>query len=1075
MKQFFSILILGLLPGLLSAQTYDGKKSNSSTDKVLYTVGYAHLDTEWNWDYPQTIDFCIRNIMEENFRLFEMYPDYVFNFTGSRRYHMMKEYYPEMYEKVKKYINEGRWHVSGSSVDEGEVNMSSSEALIRQVLYGNGYFKREFGVVSSDYMLPDCFGFLSNMPTIWSHCGLLGFSTQKLTWRSANGVPFNVGIWKGPDGKGIIAALNATNYVGNVVKRLDLDDYWNNRIEENRSKYGFSFDYRYYGVGDEGGAPRPNDVKHAVESLHNPDSKIKVLLTSSDQMYKDITPEIREKLPVYSGDLLLIEHSAGSLTSQSFMKRFNRKNELLAYSAEQLASAAGWLKRTEYPKEKLNNSWELVLGSQFHDILPGTSIPKAYEYAWNDEFIAANGFAEVLKSSVSVLTVGMNTQGVGRAVVVYNPVAAKRQDVVSATLEYDHLPKLIQVIDPNGKIVPSQIIDREGNSISFIFLADIPSSGMCVFEVKETEIEKINTSELKISDQSLENEYYRVEINTDGDIRSIYDKTVKKELLKAPASLQFQHEKPVEWPSWNMDWNDRKEPPIDFMNKNVSIRILENGPVRVALEVVRSGQGSTINQIISLASGEAGKHLEVTNTIDWKSRGVSLKAAFPLSAVNEKTTYNLGVGTIQREKNNSVKFEVPAKEWFDLTDQSGEYGVTILEDCKYGSDMPDNNTLRLTLMYTPETDQSFPYQRCQDWGTHQFRYGVYSHENDWKKGRSYLQGRFFNLPLIAFEVSKHDGSLGKSLSILSLNTPSIGLMALKKMENDDYYIVRFNDLAGNDTKNVVVKFMNAIEDAFEVNGQEQKIGNSNFKGNELKFDLSHYSIKSFAVKFKAPDSESYIVSQKPVSLPYNQDVFSHDDNRSDGSFNYNFTYPAELIPDEITSEGICFKMGEKTDEQSNAISCDGQSIKLPDGNYNKIYILAASDEDTGAKFIIDGNPRSLSIQNWSGYIGQFFKANLSTDSREVESINQPFVKTDNLAWFGSHRHNGYPSKNESYNYCYMFKYELAVPYGSKEIIVPANKNIKILAITVADTNDNHIKALSPLFDNFADENLSGHK
>ena len=173
---------------------------------------------------------------------------------------------------------------------------------------------------------PTVSGFLANCPTIWNHCGILGFSTQKFAriWHPAIDPPFNVGIWKGPDGKGIVAALNVAGYTSPVKERIDLDDKWNERLEENK-KSGYSFDYAYYGVGDQGGAPRENDVRHAQGSIRNKDSKFKVVIASSDQMYKDITPEIQAKLPSYTGDLLLVEHSAGSLSSQVYMKRINRK------------------------------------------------------------------------------------------------------------------------------------------------------------------------------------------------------------------------------------------------------------------------------------------------------------------------------------------------------------------------------------------------------------------------------------------------------------------------------------------------------------------------------------------------------------------------------------------------------------------------------------------------------------------------------------------------------------------------------------------------------------------------------
>ena len=209
MKKTLLFLMLCICcPQLFNAQPLQKKGSyDISKDRLLYTVGYAHLDTEWNWDYPTTINEYILNTMVENFRLFEKYPDYTFNFTGSRRYAMMKEYYPELYKRVGEYVKKGRWCVSGSSVDEGEVNISSSESLIRQILYGNDFFRKEFNKESVDYMLPDCFGFLCNLPTIFNHTGLLGFSTQKLTWGSANGLPFNVGVWNGPDGKGMATIL----------------------------------------------------------------------------------------------------------------------------------------------------------------------------------------------------------------------------------------------------------------------------------------------------------------------------------------------------------------------------------------------------------------------------------------------------------------------------------------------------------------------------------------------------------------------------------------------------------------------------------------------------------------------------------------------------------------------------------------------------------------------------------------------------------------------------------------------------------------------------------------------------
>jgi alpha-mannosidase len=979
---------------------------------------------------------------------------------------MMKEYYPELYKKVQEYIKQGRWQVSGSSVDEGEVNISSSESLVRQILYGNDFFRKEFDKQSVDYMLPDCFGFLCNLPTVFNHCGLLGFSTQKLTWRSAEGVPFNVGVWNGPDGKGVIAALNATDYNGSVEKRLDKTEKWVNRLNDNQKKTGYAFDYRYYGSGDRGGSPREKDIKNAIGSLNNPDANLKVLLTSSDQMYKDITPEIRAKLPVYSGDLLLIEHSAGSMTSQAFMKRMNRKNELLAQSAEQVSVVADWLGGAAYPLQKLNKAWDLVLGSQMHDILPGTSIPKAYEYAWNDEFIAANGFAEVMKNGVSAVAARMNTQSQGKSVVVYNAVAKQREDVVTAVLEYTTAPASIAVFDKNGKEVPSQIKERNGNKIKFLFLAQVPSAGMAVYDVRESLSNKSTT--LRVTNNTLENSYYKVKLAENGDVLSIFDKKAEKELLSKPARLEFLQEQPKEWPAWNMDWKDRQKAAIDFMDKDAVITIAEQGPVRVTLKVQRKGQNSEIVQFYSLSAGEAGKRLEVSNKIDWQSREVCLKASFPLAISNENATYNLGVGTIERGNNNEKKFEVPSKEWFDLTDKSGRYGVTILEDCKFGSDKPDDNTLRLTLLYTPKAEvqgNMYLFQSTQDWGIHDVKYAVYGHTGNWSKAESPWQAKFFNQPLVAFETPKHDGKFGQSFSMISINNPQAGLMAFKKMENADYYLVRVNELSGEDLKSVKLSFPTNVVDAYEVNGQEQRIGKATVNNGILAFDLSHSTIRSFAVKFQSVQSSEALV-QSSVVLPCNQDVLSFDENRWDGIFAGERSIPADLLPDVVVSEDIRFSITGKNDGEKNAVACTGQIINLPQGNYSKVYLLAASSGDTEGKFMVDGEVKSLRIQNWSDFVGQYYKRYLSRDNNSVVEMQRPFVKTDNIAWFASHRHLSYPSKNEAYQYCYLYKYEIEIPVGAKTLTLPDNNRIKLLALTVATEPTKPVQVLQPLYDDF---------
>ena len=1069
------ITVLILLPALSFAQPLDRRATyDISKERVLYTVGYTHLDSEYEWDYKTTVSEYLKNTMDENYRLFEKFPDYVYNFTGSRRYKLMKEYHPALYSKLKGYIDKGRWCIAGSSVEEGEVNASSPESVLRQILFGNDFFRKEFGKESVDYMLPDCFGFVASLPSVLHHAGLIGFSTQKLTipnLATAVPLPFNIGVWNGPDGKGVVAVLDATDYDGDLLPRLDTDPYWDNRISEDTKKYGISFGYRYYGCGDMGGGLRDRDVINAGGSLHNADSKLKVVLTSSDQMFKDITPAIKGKLPIYSGDLLLVEHSAGSMTSQSFMKRMNRKNENLAQSAELAASMANYLTNTPYPTEKLNRSWELVLGSQMHDVLPGTAIPSAFQLAWNDELIAQNGFNEVLKSSLGNVSSQLNTLVKGRSIVVYNPAAIEREDICTAELSFPILPDYLKIYDSKGKEVPSQITARKANKIKFIFIARTPSLGMSVYDVRESATPSENRSNsLHIEPNTLENDFYKVTINDDGDMSSIFDKKQNRELLKSPARLEFQHENPEKEPSWNMFWYDRKNPPFDFMNHEVTIKMVENGPVRVAFEVIRKGQNSEIRQIISLSAGEAGKRVEVSNSIDWQSTGVSLKASFPFVAENDNATYNLGVGTIQRNTNHDHKFEVPSKMWFDLTDQSEKFGVTVLEDCKYGSDKPDNNTLRLTLLYTPSAKHcpTWLYQSTQDWGIQNVKYGLYSHNGDWSQSEAPWQAEFLNKPLVTFEAPKHSGKEGTDFSFMKISNPKVGVMALKKAEANDYYIIRVNELTGKDQTAVAIKFPINILDAYEVNGQEQKIGEAKITENSISFDLSHYTIRSFAVKLAGTVHSS--MNQSVVELAYDQDVISFDDNRTDGDMvdKYDPTahgnvknYPAEMIPAEIVSESIRFKLGSTADLQNNVVTCKGQSIKLPDGNFNKIYILASATEETAGTFLVNEKTENLIIVKWNGFIGQHYDRQFDLDGFTVLNIKPPFLKHDNIAWLASHYHFGYPTQNIPYTYSYLFKYEINLTGKNNQITLPKNDKIKIFAITVARNDADDIELLQP--------------
>jgi len=275
-----------------SVQAQTMQAPDITRQPTLYVVPYAHLDTQWRWEFPQSISEYLLKTMRVNFDFIEKYPHYVFNWTGANRYRLMKEYFPSDYAKVKKYVAAGRWYPAGSSMEEGDVNMPSPEAIIRQVLYGNTYFRKEFGKASAEFMLPDCFGFPASLPSILAHAGVKGFSTQKLSsgWQPAPkvggpdspeqspmGIPFNVGIWEGPDGRTIIAALNPGGYGSNVTTDLSKEPSpnpggrggelnWVKRVELDGEVTGVYADYKYVGTGDTGGAAN-EDTARMLEAI----------------------------------------------------------------------------------------------------------------------------------------------------------------------------------------------------------------------------------------------------------------------------------------------------------------------------------------------------------------------------------------------------------------------------------------------------------------------------------------------------------------------------------------------------------------------------------------------------------------------------------------------------------------------------------------------------------------------------------------------------------------------------------------------------------------------------------------
>jgi alpha-mannosidase len=1165
----FVLISFAYLVSLGAASAQTAEKPDLSKQPTLYVVGYAHLDTEWRWEYPQVIDEYLRKTMEDNFSLFEKYPHYIFNFSGANRYRLMKEYYPADFARLKKYVDEGRWFPTGSSMEEGDVNAPNAEGIIRQVLYGNDWFRKELGKASAEYMLPDCFGFPASLPTILAHSGVKGFSTQKLVWGSSapgggpeslektpEGTPFNVGVWVGPDGESVLAGLNPGDYNGDIYSDLskplpplpsnavlkDLEKKleplqqkldraeqseqtvdekeirefvdlrtqrrafakvqqereqsryqgdWAARVEQNGKVSGVFADYHYYGTGDIGGAPREESVKRLeaivtrgtasfpldVDPIFSifshaqgapvkvGDGPVHVISANAEQMFLDITPAQAAGLPRYTGEMELTNHSAGSLTSEGYQKRWIRKEELLADAAEKASIAAEWLGARPYPMQRLNEAWTLAMGGHFHDIAAGTASPKSYEFAWNDDVIAMNQFAGVLNNATEAVAAALNTEAKGVAVVVFNPLNIAREDLVEASVHFpEGMPKAVHVIGPDNNEVAAQISDGK-----VIFAAKMPSVGYAVYDVQPGE-GATDRYRMKVTENSLENGYYRVKLNADGDVASIFDKSLGRELLAAPARLAISYDNPEHWPAWNMDWDQEQAAPKAYVGGPAKIRVVENGPARVAVEVSRETAGSRFVQTIRLSAGDAGKRVEFGNVIDWATKESNLKATFPLAASNEMATYNWDIGTIQRPSAEPKKFEVPSHQWVDLTDATGQFGATILTDCKNGSDKPNDHTIRLTLIRTPGTRGGYADQGTQDIGHHEFVYGVTGHAADWRQSQTDWQAQRLNDPLIAFESPKHAGALGREFSLLKVSNPRVRVLALKKAEGSDEIVVRLVELDGKPQENVRVSFDAGITGAREINGQEQPVGSATVNDGALITSFSAYQPRTFAVRLASAQVRVAAVRSEPITLHYDLATASNDGTKPGGGFDgEGNALPAEMLPAQITFNDVRFQLAPAKTGSPNAVVAKGQTINLPTGQYNRLYIVAASaDGDQNAIFRAGSTAIELNVEDWGGFIGQWDDRQWSSkdtshdDYGEMTGIKPGYIKRADVAWYCTHHHNA-AGENVPYRYSYLFAYSIDLPAGAKIVTLPDNGKIRVLAMSVADENA-PVKPVQPLYD-----------
>ena len=882
--------------------------------KKIYTVATSHLDTIWSWDFETTVSKYIYNTLVENFALLKKYPSYVFSFEGSYRYELMEEYYPELFEELKGYIADGRWNVTGSAFENGDVNCPSPEALFRNILIGNSYFDEKFGKRSCDIFLPDCFGFGWALPSIAHHAHLKGFTTQKLAWGSAYGIPFDIGKWYGVDGNYIYASCNPHSY-NFTFNNLRNWDFVTNKLKENE-KYDLDWTYMFHGIGDRGGSPEEATVKYVDDEIKkNDESDIEIVAASADRIYRDIDEqlpqEVKDKLPEWNNELIMQNHGVGGYTSRAIGKRWNAKCQELADMAERFGVMSSYFGASDYNEEIIEKCWKRAIAHQFHDDIPGTSVQRAYRRSWNDYAMSINQLEGEIEASLAPMTQLLDSGFcAGTPVMVANSLEYGRKSPVIVEVEGIN-DKHVRVFDSCSNEVPAQILSEKDGVKEILFVAEVEALGLSVFDIRGSKHPSKVKSSIKIDDTAVENQKYIVTLNRAGNISSIIDKEDgDRELLKKPIVLGlFNYTGSKDWPAWEMNYKEADKEP-DRIPKLVSFKIVERGPARGCFEVIQQDGKSTFKSYVCLTEGS--DYVEVYNEIEWQSMRTLAKNRFSFTAENEKASFDLGLGVIKRDNMSEKLFEVPAQKWADITDKSGEFGVSVISECKYGWDKYDDSTLRLTVLHTPKKNYRIDsMQSMMDLGLNIYSYAICSHKGE-KLSGTQLQAKLFTTPLVGMSMKKHKGELSGSYSFGGGSDSSVIVRCIKKKHHSDSdeFVVRFNEGNGENVKGYAFTLGEGIESACEVWASEEYRGEAVIEDGKIVCDFKPYEVKSFAFTLK----KSEVSARKSVCNPI--------EIETNGECDY---IPEALRKDEINVSGINFKLSGKE------MIADGQTLEVRNG------------------------------------------------------------------------------------------------------------------------------------------------
>lgn len=1045
---------------------------------TIYLLPISHLDTQWRWTVRETAARLLPATVRSNAEAFARFPSYCVNFDGAFRYRLLAEQDLAAFAELRRWVEAGRWKVAGATWDAMDVNLPSVESLVRHVLYGRRWFRRHLGRDPRDLFLPDCFGFGAQVPVVAAHCGLLGFATSKLRrfgdMRSAVGIPFPLGWWEGVDGSRLLAVLDPGGYGESLLRPPIEEPEVQEQLRRARVELGTGVAVRFFGIGDRGGVPDERSLatlERAVAAV----GAVTTRAAGSDETFRTLTAELpAEQLPVYRGELLLSLHGTGCYTSQVAMKRWNAGNERLAAAAERAAVAAAWLGGAPYPAARLREAWERFLWHQFHDDLTGTSIPAAYRISWHDEAIAASVFASALRAAVAAVARALDTRAAGVPLVVFNPIARRRRELVAARVPWRG-GAAVTVVGPSGQGVPAQLENvatafaGAGPTALIRFVADLPPLGFAVFDVREEEAAPAIPAdpELRTTAHGLESGRYRLRLDDDGNLASLHDHVLGRELLAAPLRLELFTDRSRRFPAWEVRWEDLARGPVETVGGPATVQVLPGGPAAVALEVRRQLGPSTFVERWRLAAAprppdsavDRAPLVELDLRCRWRHRGRLLKLALTAATVGEaQAVYDTGVAGISRQPATSALYEVPAQAWADLDEDGGAWGVALLTDRAGGWDRPAGNVLRRTLVRTPATGRRFPHQGFQDLGDHRWSLALAAHGGDWRAGEVPALGERFRNPPCAFVVEPSPGTLGRAWSFLAVEGGE--LTALKEHEDGGEWVVRVLDPTGRGGR-ARLTFAAEVERCRSLDGCEDPLDGGTSEprtsapttvaaGPLVDVDRgAPHRPSTLGVRLTPPPELLAGPRFAWVELPLDRSVVTRQGERCPhGLGRRRLAFPAELWPASLEVEGTPFRLGPGGADSTQALALGGRRLRLPAGAWERLWLLvAAGDGERRTTLRIAESDVEILVPSAVAPLAREDQAvRLGLGRFALWTVRRGFRRQGTVAWSVDHGHDRH-GRDVPYMPLLLFALSLALSEGASDVALPIAPDALVFAAT----------------------------